>query len=159
MRITPKFDINDKVFGIHTEVITKQHPCPDCLGEKEWTVISPAGSEYKFDCPRCRASYLSNQDASLKYPVHTSKIRRLTIGSVRTDSNDKERPVSYMCVETGIGSGAIHYEDTLFLNKEDADIGAQILADKRNSENTQFIKRYRDSLSVSDYQLKALEKS
>ena len=159
MRITPKFDINDKVFGIHTEVVIKQHPCPDCLGKKEWTVTSPAGSEYKFDCPRCCASYLSNRDASLKYPVHTPKVRHLTIGSVRTDSNDKERPVSYMCVETGVGSGTVHYEGTLFSNREDADAAAQLLADKLTSENTQCIERYADSLSVSDYQLKSLGQS
>ena len=158
MRITPKFDINDAVFGIHTKVVTKQHSCPDCLGKREWVVTSPAGSEYKFPCPRCRAGYLSNSDASLNYPVHTPKVRHLTIGSVRTDSNDKERPVSYMCVETGVGSGTVHYESTLFSNKEDAEIAAKILADKCTSENTQFVKRYSDSLSVSDYQLKSLEK-
>jgi len=47
------------------------------------------------------------------------EVRSLTIGSVRVDTAAKESErISYMCEETGIGSGAIFYEHDLFLEYE-----------------------------------------
>jgi hypothetical protein len=43
---------------------------------------------------------------------------------------DEERKEAYMCYETGIGSGSIHYVDTLWPTKEEA----QTECDRRNLE-------------------------
>ena len=108
MKISPKYEIGDKVWRAYTTVEHFQHDCPDCLGEKEWKAESPAGTKYTFPCPRCSSMYQSNSALSLKYRKFVPSTQLLTIGSVRLDTADKDHPVSYMCVETGVGSGSIH---------------------------------------------------
>ena len=53
MIIQTKFSIGDVVYFADTIIETKMHDCPDCLGTRKWKAISPAETEYTFDCPRC----------------------------------------------------------------------------------------------------------
>lgn len=41
-----KYDKGDVVFSAVAHGTSKKHDCPDCLGAREWTVTSPAGTEY-----------------------------------------------------------------------------------------------------------------
>jgi hypothetical protein len=154
--ITTKYDIGETVWFATTETVRKRHACPDCLGETKWSVTSPGGKDYTFPCPRCTATYHSDRDMSLDYSQFSPVARRLTIGSIRTDSHpafDDEQRVEYMCRETGIGSGSIYREAHLYSTEDEALKAAQADADKRNAETEWVVEQYNKTLKLSDYQL------
>ena len=118
MDIKPKFDIGDQVFCARVIWGETSVECPDCLGTAEWKVTCPSGEEFKVRCNTCVSGYYSS--GKVKIYKDQEYIKILTVGSIRIDTNEKARPVSYMCVETGIGSGSIYYEENLFKTIEDA---------------------------------------
>lgn len=150
--LTSKYSVGDRVFraGTTTKVFTRD--CPDCQGLKQWDAISPAGKQYKFACPRCSASYQSERDLDLKYTQFVASVQPLTIGSIRVDTHDA-RPISYMCVETGVGSGGIHYEEDLFPTEDEARRAAEQKAAAQNISTEWVVKQYDRALKISDYQL------
>lgn len=154
--LTTKFAIGDKVFSAWTNITQKQHPCPDCQGTRKWDAISPAGKQYQFSCPRCSGSYNASDDISLRYSAHVPSVQELTIGSVRVDTND-DHPVSYMCQETGVGSGTVHHEETLFATHAEATSAAEAMAKTRDESTGWIVKLYDRSLSVCDYQIENAE--
>lgn len=154
--ISTKYSIGDVVYRAGTTTTTKQHPCPDCLGTRQWKATSPAGRDYQFGCPRCNSSYRSDDSLSLAYSEFVATTNRLTIGSVRYDSHEhfptRER-TSYMCVETGVGSGSVYDEVELFLTEEEANRAADAKAKLQNVSTEWVVKLYDRSLSLSDYQM------
>lgn len=155
--LTTKYSIGDVVWYATTTTERKQHPCPDCLGTREWKAIAPSGREYKFACPRCGGGYSGNSDTSLSYTASVGRASKLTIGQVRAvvggDGNSWEKPASYMCRETGIGGGSVYDEDSLYPSEAEALAAAKVKADLNNSQIDWIVKQYEKSLSVSDYQL------
>lgn len=147
-----KFSIGEKVHFAGTHMVQKKHPCPDCKGSRKWQAESPAGGKYEFSCPRCSERYLSEQSLSLAYSQFDPYSRELTIGSVRVDTAD-DKPIVYMCVETGVGSGSIYREDDLFASEDEAMKAAKIKADLQNATNSWVVKQFDKTLSLSDYQL------
>lgn len=128
-----KYEIGQKVWYGCSRSSKEHHPCPDCLGTGKWDVKSPAGTEAKVSCPRCHGS------AKLSLYAHAPRVQELTIGSIQVDTNKKvetepylQDPVQYMCLETGVGSGSIYYQQTLFLTEEDAQIFAEVQAAEAN---------------------------
>ena len=152
MDLNIKFKIGDVVFRAGTTTEKKRHPCPDCKGEKKWRTVSPAGKEYEFNCPRCQAGYMSERDLSLDYTIHEPKVDKLTIGSVRLDTYS-DRPVSYMCQETGLGSGSVHDQDDLFSTQDAATNHASILAKTRTQTTPWIAKLYSRTLEMCNYQI------
>lgn len=146
-----KYKIGEVVYIANTVMEQKQHDCPDCLGSRKWTATSPAGEKHEFSCPRCSGAYHSNDNMRLTYSWNTPTTRMLTIGSVRTDTHDKD-PISYMCKETGVGSGSIYRESIVFSNKEDALKKAVLMCAENNQRDERIVKQYKGSLSLSDYQ-------
>lgn len=155
--IETKYDVGDVVWHATTVSETKTRDCPDCNGERKWSVTSPAGGVYSIACPRCAASFMNDRDLSLKYQAHVPHARRLTIGSVKYDSHghfsEPEPRKEYMCVETGVGGGSVYREDSLFETEEEALAAAGKLADVVNSETPYIVKAYDRTLEISDYQL------
>jgi hypothetical protein len=149
MEIKSKFSIGETVYYATTTHVTRRAECPDCLGQKEWKAISPAGDEFTFSCPRCCKSYSND----LEYHVRHPSVRQLTIGSVRIDTADKEKPISYMCQETGVGSGSIYDEADFFSTEDQAFEAANIKANFETAADPAAIKRYNKTLSLSLYQL------
>lgn len=149
--IETKFSVGDVVFYASTTTETKQHPCPDCLGERKWKALSPAGDEFSFGCPRCSARYSSFDKLNLNYTAHVGYVRRLTIGSVRHDSHKPE--TLYMAYETGVGSGNLYAENRLFADEGEARRCADALAATANATTEWTIERYNSTLEISDYQL------
>jgi len=150
----PKYEIGDMVYLASTTTERKTLPCPDCLGKKTWHVRSPAGSVFTAPCPRCSSRHQSNDCLSLDYVAHEPRIEVLTIGSVRTDTaQDPRRRVSYMCSETGVGSGSVYNECDLFETKSEAQSAADLLAQDRNQAPGHFIDTYNRRVEFSDYQL------
>lgn len=122
MNLNPKFSIGDKVFFVSTTTTTGRHDCPDCGGSKVWEAKSPAGQTIEMDCPRCTRRHY-DAGLSLDYTKSVPWVRELTIGSVRIDTA-AEKPISYMCQETGVGSGSVYYEESLFSDRDYADAEA-----------------------------------
>lgn len=151
--IETKFSIGDLVYKAWTTTVSKQHPCPDCNGSRKWKAVSPAGGEYEFTCPRCTTRFQSDRDLSLTYSEFAPSVHKLTIGSVRTDTSSTDRPVEYMCRETGIGSGTIHSEADLFPTEEEAMRAAEMKAKLQNTTTEWVVKQYDKSIELSDYQL------
>ena len=150
-----KYSIGDVVYFASTIIERRHHDCPDCLGSREWKAVSPAGAEYSFACPRCAGGYMSNNELSLSYSAHSPIASKLTIGSVRYDST--EECASYMCCETGVGSGSVYREKDLFPTEEAALEAAKIKAEEANSKTLWIVEKYNKALAISDYQLHTAE--
>lgn len=156
--ITTKYSVGDTVWYATTLTTQKALPCPDCNDLREWTVRSPAGKQYTFACPRCSAGYFNNRDLGLTYAEHEPSVMKLTIGQVRY--NDWQDGASYMCAETGVGSGQIYREANLFDTEEAAMMTAKQLAWNRNQEAGPAKYSKELALKLHDYQLSdALVKS
>lgn len=153
--IETKYGVGDVVFLATTMRERKQHPCPDCKGTRRWKALSPAGGEYSFACPRCSGSYRANDDMSLDYSSSAPAVQRLTIGSVRHNSDERHgrSPTTYMCLETGVGSGSIYDEDRLFDTEAAAMAAATLMASEANQTTSWIVKQYDKSLKISDYQI------
>lgn len=116
--IQPKYKIGDTVYAASVSYDTQSVQCPDCLGTREWDVSLPSGEKFKHDCQTCREGFSSTGKVDV-WGDH-ARVRKLTIGSIRVDTADKDRPVAYMCTETGVGSGYVYDERVIFLTKEEA---------------------------------------
>lgn len=154
-----KFAVGDVVF--HATIITEKrsHPCPDCKGSRKWKAISPAGGEFEVACPRCSHVYMSNRDPSLDYSWWVPSVRTLTVGLIKASSQpyngDYDSGNSYMCYETGIGSGSVYREGELFLTEEEAKAYGEAKANVQNADVSGWVaKQYEGSLKFSDYELK-----
>ena len=152
MEILPKFNIGDTVWLSDTHIERKQRDCPDCLNTRKWHVISPAGVEYDFACPRCKSGYKSYTDISLDYSEATPIVRKLTIGSVQFNSLEKSR-FKYMCVETGVGSGYVYDEERLFPTEEQAEYDARVRAAASNVNIEWVAETMKRTAEFCDYEL------
>lgn len=133
VEIAPKYKIGDTVYFRSIEQKRVRQPCPDCLDTRQWKVTTPAGEEFQVDCARCASSYWNGSGIHITSWHPT--VRRLTIGSVRTDTAARDgETVSYMCLETGVGSGSVYYEPLLFSSEEDALRAAEALCAEKNSD-------------------------
>lgn len=153
--ITTKYSEGETVYFATTVLEKHQHACPDCLGERQWQVTSPAGTEYTFQCPRCTNSYMHNLSLSLAYTAYAPAVSKLTIGSVQfnTAPSSHDSGAHYMCRETGIGSGQIYSEHALFYSEAEALEYAEHKAGEQNSTIPHVVSRYNETLKIADYQL------
>lgn len=152
--IETKYSMGDVVWhpGMTTE--RHQHPCPDCLGSRSWKAESPAGGVFSVACPRCLTTYRGNSDLNLSYSRWTSTVRKLTIGQVRA-CHGREGGHEYMCHETGIGSGSVYRENTLFLTEEEARRAGDAEAAVNNADVSGWVAKQFDATALfCDYQLK-----
>jgi len=127
----PKYEIGQKVWLAYTEQRQERFTCPDCNGSKTWTAHTAAGEDIPIQCPRCAAFSRPHDLPSLTRQVSAVSVAKLTIGNIRINTWD-ERPVSYMCNETGVGSGSIYYEGTgedrgLYGSENEATVAAEAL--------------------------------
>ena len=109
----PRFKVGDTVWMARADETHKTAPCPDCQGTGQWAALTAAGETIAVECPRC-ARYSRTKLPSLTRRIKTVSVQRLTIGSVRTRF-DSDHPglrdaISYMCIETGVGSGNVYHE-------------------------------------------------
>lgn len=128
--LIPKYVIGDKVWCDNINRQAFKHECPDCKGTGHWSCTTPGGFTFTLPCQRCtQHAYLSDQRLRLDYYRWVPIVTLLTIGSVRTDTAAREgERVSYMCRETGVGSGNIYYEGRLFNTQEEAEVHGRIMA-------------------------------
>jgi len=140
MKFESKYNFGDKPFKISLSTEKSFETCSFCGGNKN--II---GQDLKSRmCPECMGRGGKTVYLDKKWNI----VAQITIGDIKIrhrcksigqdpDSmfdnygpQDEERKESYMCYETGIGSGSIHYVDTLWPTKEEA----QTECDRRNLE-------------------------
>lgn len=121
MKIETRHSIGDKVFSIIHATRGAKLPCPACMGAGE--IEYPDGE--KRSCSKCFGRGTEIEWVQGHWYVNAE----LTIGQVRYQYPSRDSaPDSYMCRETGIGSGSVYYGDTLFSTIE----AAQHECDVRN---------------------------
>ncbi len=111
-----KYSIGDKVWSFGVEYAPKLFQCPDCLGTKKWTIIFADGHSEETKCFTCSRSWEGSL-GYIDYREWQPTVRQLTIGQFYGFRDGKTQ---YMCEETGVGSGTIHNEDTLFPTETEA---------------------------------------
>jgi len=152
---TPKWAIGAQVWCSRVEWGQVGVECPDCLGSGKWKVESPAGYHGEVNCPRCSGG------GKVKSETRVGKVQLLTIGSVRIDTaaTREDGPVSYMCVETGVGSGSIWYEGRLFGTSEEAqaDADARAAVEWAQVLETAHGRKVEEMRELNTYQLKDAE--
>lgn len=127
-QIAPKYAIGGKFYIPSTKTEQRKRDCPDCLGEKLFKVISPAGDEFSLNCPRCSGDTWVRDVPSLIYNHHVA-----TVG---------EHEIAGYCVnewgEAGIQyrsrSGHSVKEADLITSKEVAEEAAEAMAALANAK-------------------------
>lgn len=119
MILQSKYEIGQRVFAARVSYTSTLVPCPDCLGSKEWTVTTPSGESWKHPCNTCNVAWYSR--GTVEQYADRPVIEEMTVGSVQIDTAS-DKPTRYMCLETGIGSGALYEEDRLHSTLEEAQI-------------------------------------
>lgn len=150
----PRYAVGQVVFYASTHSSSDRFDCPDCLGQKQWTVTSPAGGEWKVSCVRCGGA------GTIGCFKHAGDVVRLTIGSIRINtyiSHGDDEHVEYMCNETGVGSGSIYRESRLFPDEASAKVYADLLgheATERHYADEDRKKERQTFITLSQYQLR-----
>ena len=118
MFLSSKFDLGQRVYLVRNIRDTKWHVCQTCDGSGMIYVKNE-----QFSCPSCHGSrgrYIDDPKT-----VCSVSQMSLTIGMVRAEARSefvysKGRDVTYMCLETGVGSGSVYYECDLFATLDEA---------------------------------------
>lgn len=118
MQLTTKYSVGDVVYRKVKEYRDyREVPCELCTATGR-VAISEAAGRYA-ECPDCYGRGVKGVD----FPV-PERAEALTIGQVRVVTEGKTdraaKEVSYMCKETGVGTGTVHKEENLFLSAEEA---------------------------------------
>lgn len=141
MKFESKFSLNQKVYQISYHTEEKTVKCEACNGIGKITMLNGK----QTICPECYGRCANTIRGEQKWFIENLQ---LTIGQCRGEITSIEKTgmfdnigeynsenitsaYQYMCYETGINSGTVYYEETLFDIKEEA----QDECDKRNSLN------------------------
>jgi hypothetical protein len=114
---TPKYEIGQRVLVAHWTTEEIREVCPDCGGSKVVKLVLASGEELEAQCRHCTVGYQAR--GYVTKSVYVPRVWHGTVGSIKVDTHD-ESPVSYMLEETGVGTGSVHREETLFLDAEEA---------------------------------------
>lgn len=136
---TPKYRVGQRVFYPYTQTHSVEADCPDCLGQKEWRVCTPAGETIAVGCGTCDGR------GKVTTPTrhHVGYTKQMTVGSIKIDTGDVPDdgdsgsyrwPVCYMCEETGVGSGSVYTERRLCETEAEAVEMADDMARTSNLE-------------------------
>jgi hypothetical protein len=130
MNLKTKFDLGQVVYNIHRDSIKEWIPCPAC--ESTGKVILKDNQERH--CPECYGrlgkTIYKEQAWQVAGQLQIGQIRTETTSLKKTGifsnigeydpSQSIETKESYMCYETGIGSGGVYEVNLLFSTKVEA---------------------------------------
>ncbi len=130
-----KYKVGQTVYACSITLGSERVTCPDCLGTKAWAVTTPAGEEFSISCAACKHGY--EVRGSIAESKFIGQVEEYTIGSVRLDTSirDGRDCVSYMCEETGVGSGRVWDQPALYATREEAKAVLPGLMDQRQREH------------------------
>lgn len=142
MKFESKYNLNQRVWSIGRRPDNKTVKCEACNGIGKITLLN----NKETHCPECYGRCTNTIYGVTKWFVSDESYK---IGQCRAEITSfkktgcfdnigeynpekMEKLYQYMCYETGIGSGSIHDEDTIYPTKEEA----QAECDKRNLAGT-----------------------
>ena len=119
MKFESQFSLGDRIFHIRRDTEQLYKECHKCRGKGELTILFPGGSQEKTDCRECHDGRVR---AGSQYSWRPQP-NPLTVGkiTVEVDGNDLTIQETYMCNETGIGSGTLYRGQHMFSKHEDAE--------------------------------------
>jgi len=125
LNLTTKYGVGDVVYSVtpgYRDLAERE--CALCSGNGQ---VAIQGSDRTAECPDCRYGMISEWvDRDMAAHPHV-------IGQVRVETESKtdrgKKKVSYMCLDTGIGSGTVWAEDRLYATREEAEAAIETLAD------------------------------
>lgn len=128
MIVETLYNLDQEVFYISEDYASKIVKCVTCKHTGKVMI----GDE-EFVCPKCRGSSAHPQSCGRKWFFNGSgKIGRIDVASTSPkyiEGRHKPVEVQYMLDSTGVHSGTLHNEDTVFPTRE----AAQAECDRRNS--------------------------
>lgn len=150
MEIKARFGKGDMVFAADSEYSENWLSCPDCLGTLKWLVVFADDDSVEVPCQTCKSGW-NPPNGKIKTQIWKPKVSRYTVGSVRFNDTDK-KPFSYMCEETGVGSGRIYYDEDLFTEEEPAMERAQEKYEEqmRHIAQNNFSKKFGGTKAIED---------
>ena len=127
MKIETKYSIGDKVVKIGFNRKQENVKCDACSGRGG--LVLDNGDTTR--CPKCRnRGFVTVWHDQVWQILGTYRIGQVNakITNIISDGDfdnvghqgddtDTKYEISYMCYETGIGSGTVHYENTLYENR------------------------------------------
>ena len=129
MEIETKFNLGDVVYGISKRYKQVKHTCGACNG-----VGSVELNGKSFTCPECWGRGYTETTEPMAWRVATDLFPS-TIGRVEVSRYDKkylkdnDNETKYMVASTGVGSGSLWDEESLFSSFEEA----QVACDAHNA--------------------------
>jgi hypothetical protein len=131
--VDPKYSIGDVVWHATSfRGSCDVTDCPDCIGSGKWEAVAPSGYTRAIDCPRCEGKKTLSQYGEI------ASVSKVTIGQCRVVFSNEAKfcddGVTYMAYETGIGSGSVYKQESLFANELSARAYANALAATQNAK-------------------------
>ncbi len=133
MKLESKYNLGDVVWTITDPPAPRVWVrCTFCLGyedpqssfEARTVIVGDDGR--KVDCPICKGN---GGEHILAGRICWEVAESLTIGLVQVKVTGSSIEETYMCKETGIGSGRVYYHTSLYSSNE----SAQCICDMKNS--------------------------
>lgn len=125
MILTSKYDLGQRVHKISRLHETVGTPCAVCGGTGRLALVNGGDvpCTYQYKSPRC-----DNGKIRTELVFRWTLTESLTVGRIEVRVTaphqyidpERDNAVSYMCRETGVGSGPIHYERDLFATRDEA---------------------------------------
>jgi hypothetical protein len=158
----PKFKVGDTVFLAESNWNSIPIKCPDCLGQKIWEVVTPAGEVFSTYCRTCWHGYDGCSGTVSEYGYRATT-RQLTIGLVNVRQSNEKSEIQYMCEETGVGSGSMWNQQELFRSEFEAEMAAQRRVEALRVDGSKTIdqdkkaQRSKDNLVLEDCPRKKMQ--
>lgn len=92
----PKFEVGELIWVPRAEPVEEFETCPDCLGERTWRAIAPAGDEVLIRCFTCTRGYETLGLVPVLRAVASVESHIIQGVEIKTDPRYGE-PVTYTC--------------------------------------------------------------
>ncbi len=117
MKIETKYSLNDVVFAIAKVACRGHVTCETCNGS---CVVQIINSDRKLICPDCCGTGIQDKIVAYRWsPEAHGKIGKVQI-ELYSDEYEMENETRYMLDTTGVRSGTVWKESSLFLSPEEA---------------------------------------
>lgn len=126
MILTSKYDIGQRVHKISRLHQTIGTPCESCGGTGKLALVNGGSvpcSGWTGGNRHCDRGKVRTELVFRWTPTETLTVGQITAKVTaphQYNDPDRDNAVAYMCHETGVGSGTVHYERDLFATRDEA---------------------------------------